>query len=320
MKHTPHPNHTTRRRFVRWEFFIILMIAWSVTAQAKGRRQDSFVEGFTDPYRTVDVAAPDSGIVDEIHVTEGTHVKVGQLLAALDRELYETQLAIAQEAASAKGRLESAQQELKLRTERLAKLESLQAQGFARAEEVDRARTDVSLGQADVLSVTEEMQLRKLELARARVQLERRSIRSKLSGVVTKLHKEVGEFVAANDPVIMTIVQLDPLRVSFSVPRNQAMQLKEQLVVTVRFVASRQEATARVEYISPLTDAESTTVTVRLTIANPEGRFRAGDRCEMDLPAAATELAESPPLPGPKRQTPAPKRRDGQGGSSKATK
>jgi hypothetical protein len=59
----------------------------------------------------------------------------------------------------------------------------------------------------------------------------------------------------------------------------------------LRFQATQVETNARVEFISPLTDAESDTVLVRLSIDNPDGKFRAGDRCELDLRGIAPDLA-----------------------------
>jgi RND family efflux transporter MFP subunit len=252
-------------------------------ARAGDGRVDLTVEGFTDPYRTVEVAAADTGTIDQVLVVEGDVVVAGQLVAALDQELHRSQLAIAREWASAKGKLDSVQAELSLRKDRLAKLEMLSAQGFARPEEVERARADVKLGEADLLSALEEQRVRKRELEHAEVQLERRNIRARLNGVVTKVHKEVGEFVAANDPAVITVVQLNPLRLVLSIPRNHALRMKDVSTVPIRFVATQIEVSARVEHVSPVTDAESNTVMVRLTIDNSDGRFRAGDRCLLDL-------------------------------------
>jgi RND family efflux transporter MFP subunit len=267
----------------------------ALVLRANERRDDLLVEGFTEPYRTVEVAAPDTGIVDQIHVTEGTTIQAGQLLASLDKELHEAQLSIASVGANAKGKLEWAQAELWLRNERLAKLEQLDSQGFAHRDELERARADVRLGEADLLSAMEERQLRKLELERAKVQLERRNIRSRLNGVVTKIHKEAGEFVAANDPVIVTVAQLNPLKLNLSVKRNYAVGgIQEGRTVRIWFVETRVDTEAQVEQLSPLTDAESNTVTVRLRIDNPDGRFRAGDRCVLDLRTVVPELANMP--------------------------
>jgi RND family efflux transporter MFP subunit len=276
-----------------WGCCVFAAISGLDSARASDLNDELLVEGFTEPYKTVEVAAPDPGIVDQMHVIEGQVVKVGELLTTLDQEVHQAQVVIARENAATTGKLQSVQAELALRRDRLSKLEKLGTQGHARAEEVERARVDVRLGEADLLAAKEDQLIRNRELERALILLERRQVRSKLNGVVTKIHKEPGEFVAANDPVVVTVVQLDPLRLSLSVPRNQAVLLKEKQMVSVRFEATQIESKAQVEFVSPLTDAESSTVNVRVTIANPAGKFRAGDRCMLDLRGLSPEPAAS---------------------------
>jgi multidrug efflux pump subunit AcrA (membrane-fusion protein) len=41
------------------------------------------------------------------------------------------------------------------------------------------------------------------------------------------------------------------------------------------------ETRGTVEFISPITDAESGTVLVKVRVANPHGRFRSGERCKI---------------------------------------
>ncbi|MGE3778848.1 MAG: efflux RND transporter periplasmic adaptor subunit [Pirellulaceae bacterium] len=296
---TSRQRPTSRRVTTLWIGLLLLAMSEGFAVRAADRMPEMLVEGFTEPYRTVAVAAAEMGIVEEIHVREGDPVRVGQLLATLDHELHGVQLAIAKTAASAVGRLESSQSELNLRRERLAKLEQLNRQGYAREEEVERARADVEIAEAELLTIREELALRKLELEKAQLQLDRRHVRSKLDGVVTKVHRECGEFVTSNEPVVVTVVQLNPLRLTLSIPRSDAVRMNSGTVLPVRLVAAQQQAMARVEYVSPVTDAESNTVMVRLTIDNEDLRYRAGDRCEMDLRGMDRALAGSSRGPQP---------------------
>ena len=87
---------------------------------------------------------------------------------------------------------------------------------FARQEEVDRAATELAVAEANVRTAREDRLTKKLEYERIKVQLERRTIRAPVAGVVTKLHKQVGEFVAPNNPDVLTLVQLDPLLANFT--------------------------------------------------------------------------------------------------------
>ena len=55
------------------------------------------VDGFTEPYRTIDIAAAETGIIAEINVEEGDTVRRGQVLAVLDRDVLLALLAIAEQ-------------------------------------------------------------------------------------------------------------------------------------------------------------------------------------------------------------------------------
>ncbi len=237
------------------------------------------VDGFTEPNRTINVAAAETGIVERIQVREGDVVHAGQPLATLDKEIHLALLAIAEKSMEARGRLDSALAELQLKQERLSKFEDLRIGGHARQEEVDRARAEVQVAEANLRSAEEDVLIRKLEYEKIKAQLDRRTIRSPIAGVVAKLHKEEGEFVAPNTPDILTLVELDPLVASFSVLSPLAQQIHAGQAIAIHFPDGGRSARGVVEFISPVTDAESGTVRVRLRIANPNGEYRSGEHC-----------------------------------------
>jgi RND family efflux transporter MFP subunit len=241
------------------------------------------IDGFTEPYRTVNVAAVETGTIKSISVREGDPVEKGQVLAQLDNELYLALLAIADESMRAQGQLKSAQAELEMRCQRLEKLEELRTQGHARQEEVERARADVAIGDARVLSAKEVLEVKRLEYEKVKVQLERRVIRAPLSGTVNVLYKDEGEFVAPNDPYVLEIVELDPLLATFSVPSYLAVRLQVAQSVPVFLDDASQFVQGTIELISPVTDAESGTVRVKIRIPNAEGKYRSGERCTLQI-------------------------------------
>ncbi len=245
-------------------------------------------DGFTEPYRTIDVAAAETGIVAAIEVREGDTVQQGDVLAVLDHEVLSALMAIAEQAMQSRGALDAARAEYGLKQRRLDKLEMLRSKGHARQEEVERARADLAIAEAQQRSAQEDLLIRKLEYQKIRAQLERRKIRAPVGGVVIKVHKELGGFVAPNDPAVATLVQLDPLRATFSLTRDQANQLAvDQQVTLWSYPASGETSGAAeamegtVEFVAPVTDAESGTVRVKIRIDNPENRHRAGERCTL---------------------------------------
>ncbi len=252
------------------------------------------VDGFTEPYKTVDVAAAETGTVKSIDVKEGDIVKEGQILAQLDDDVYQALLAIAEESVRGVSTLKSAEAELSMRRQRLEKLEVLRTQGHARQEEVERAETDVEMAAARVLSANEQTELKRLEYSKVKIQLARRRIRSPIDGVVSLLLKDVGEFVAPNDPHVVELVQLDPLLATFSVPSYLATRLQKEEMLPVFLEDAGGWVNGEVELIAPLTDAESGTVRVKVRIPNPDGKYRSGERCTIQLKGSGSPARPRP--------------------------
>jgi RND family efflux transporter MFP subunit len=266
------------------------------------------IDGFTEPYRSINVASTEIGIIAELKVQEGDVVKKGQTVAVLDNEVQTACLSIAQKHIELKGRLASARAELELRRNRLEKLEELASKGHARREEIERGRADVAIAEAQAVVVEEELAVRKLEYQKVAVDLKRRNVTAPMNGVVAHLHKQNGEFVAPTDPQILNLVQLDRLFGVFSLPAAQAILLHLGDRLPVRLGDSTETAEGIVESVSPLTDAESGTIRIKVRIENPQSRYQSGQRCTMLLrdPPPLKQAAAAPPAAARRSDTRVP--------------
>ena len=112
--------------------------------------------------------------------------------------------------------------------------------------------------------------------------------RAPMDGVVSAIHKEIGEYVAPTDPHIMNIVQLDRLQAVFSVPSEDATTLRTGDSVAIRLSATNVSVTGVVEFVAPVTDAESGTVRVKVRMENPQSTYRSGQRCSLRLTGNTT--------------------------------
>jgi len=242
------------------------------------------VEGFTEPYRQVEVASEETGIVQHIELREGDRVEQGQILARLNQEVLASSLKIAAKHREAFGQLNAALAELRLREERLAQLIELRRSDHATQEEVNRATAEKEVAQARVLAAQDALQVKELEFDRIKAQLQRRVIRSPLTGVVREVYKEEGEFVAPTDPIVLSVVQLDPLLATFSVPADKASDLKPKQPLRVKLTSDAATVEGAIECISPVINAESGTVIVKVRFSNPHERYRSGGRCTLILP------------------------------------
>lgn len=267
--------------------FVVAVVVLLLGARASGEQ----VDGFTEPFLTTNVATAETGVVISVSAREGEVVKKGQVLATLDNDIHLALLAIAAEQMKAAGKLESAQAELELQERKLDKLKTLREKGLARPEELERTRTDVAIARAQVLAMKEDLAVRKLEHEKTRLQLDRRTIRAPHDGVISSLHKQEGEFVAPNEPILFTLVQLDPLLASFSIPSQLVGTFRLRQKVLVQIEGSSVRAQGVIDQIAPVTDAESGTVRIKVRIENPKGLYRSGERCTLSLPPLSQSAA-----------------------------
>ncbi|MCA9172087.1 MAG: efflux RND transporter periplasmic adaptor subunit, partial [Planctomycetales bacterium] len=214
----------------------------------------------------------------------------------LDSDVAEVTLRIAESIKESRGRLESATEELALHTDTLDKLRRLYSRQHASHQEVERATTQMRIAQSQLKTVHEELRVKTLEYERAQLQLERRQIRSPIDGIVIRVFKNRGESIFASEPIVVKVVQLDPLLAVFLVPLQEAQELKTKSTIGVRIGASAKLAQGTVEFVSPAADPQSGLTRVRVRIANPEEQLPCGATCYLLLDTASSpQLANVTP-------------------------
>jgi RND family efflux transporter MFP subunit len=249
-------------------------------------------EGFTRPYREVELSYPEFGRIATIEVEEGERVESGQVVARLDARVLEATLAIAEARASETASVESAQAVLNKRRLRLDTLLGLKVKGHAHAEEIAQARADLAVAEANLAVIWEDQVVAGLERDRVIQQIEHRSLRSPFAATVLEVLKEVSEVVRPQDEPILRLADIDRLSIELHVPTETIAGLSPGAIVRLDCPATSTEGTATVEFVSPVTDAESGTVKVRLRVDDTGGGVRAGIRCIANLAPVP-----SPPLP-----------------------
>lgn len=284
--HPTHDCHQTPHRFRRIAVLTALLIMPGSQTFADE------IQSFTEPFRTINLAAAEAGIVIGIHIEEGDAVDTDQALADLNQDVLKAGVEIARSHRDAVSGLKSAESELKLRSERLRKLEELRTSQNASEEEVNRARLEFEVAEARLLQVRESLEIKRLEYERIRLQLALRTVRSPISGVVTELYRDIGEYVSPADPVVLTVVQLDPLRATFSVPAADIQSLRKGQTIPVRVDGLAKSVNAQVELVSPVINAESQTVRVKVELPNPGNRIRSGAKCFFTPGSAKEKLAD----------------------------
>ena len=171
--------------------------------------------GRVEPIRDVDLGARISGYVTKVNFEEGALVKEGDLLFEIDPEPYEAVVALRQaELAQAQAEVERAERYLK-------RLNASDARGITQAD-MDKAESDVDAGRARVVQARAAMRLAEIDLKHCR-------IIAPIAGKIGRTIATVGDYVAPSVGTLARIVQLDPIRVVFSITDREYVGLREKI-------------------------------------------------------------------------------------------
>ena len=128
-----------------------------------------------------------------------------------------------------------------------------------------------------------------LEVERAELELRRTRVLAPFAGRVAGLRVVAGQWVRAGDE-LLTIAQLQPLRVDVPVLEGDVPQLAPGRPASVAFAALPGERfAARVSTIDPLIDPTTRAATVSLQLTDATGRVRPGMYARADIHATRLE-------------------------------
>ena len=262
----------------------ILLLTFAATTIADDSHFSTSWEAFTEPYQSIEVAAPEAGRVAKVHVKRGSRVHAGDVLVELDNSVLQVKRKMAQKRIENRARLEAARVEFEKQQRRYDTLLALSREGAGTPDELREAEADARIAELHMASVEEELEEYALQLEEIQALIDQRRIQSEIDGVVTDVHREPGEFVSSVNPEVATVVDLSRLRISFFMPTSKVADLEQDAEVNVRFVGPNRElAIGKVEYIGDIIQADSGRVRVDVLIDNPNGEYRSGLRCALEL-------------------------------------
>lgn len=165
----------------------------------------------------------------------------------------------------------------------------------------DRAQRQIAvkaISQADYDTIAADYKAKQASVQYARVILGKKQLRAPFTGRAGIITLSPGAYVSAGSPIV-TLQQLDPIRVDFQVPQRDLAQLEVGQRVSLRSNAHpQQEFTATLSAIEPKVDTDTRNVRVEASAANSDGLLVPGmfvnvsvevgsARRELTLPQAA---------------------------------
>lgn len=258
-------------------FLAGLFLATGVHAETQPGGFNCLIE----PSQLVRLGSPVDGVLREVRVERGSPVQAGDIVARVSSEVKQATVDLlrlqAEETSSIAARV--AQRDFTLlRLERARALLERQAIALGQVEELE-AESDVR--NAELAAAYTLQKIAEMELRRAEADLDRHSITSPITGVVSERILAPGEYVF-QDREIATIAVLDPLHVEVFLPvamyPSLSLGQRASIEPDLPGIAPR---TATVVVIDSVFDATSNTFGVRLTIENEDRALPAGLRCKL---------------------------------------
>ena len=232
-----------------------------------------------EPHRVVNINTAVRGKIKSITVERSDPVEEGQVLAELESEVEKAEVALARKRSTMKAELMSSQVSYAYAKRKLRRFDGLLEQDVVSAQTKDEVETEEDLALQQIAQAKENRQLAELELARAIVVLNQRTVTSPITGVVVERFSSPGEF--ADEEALMQLAQLDPLNVEVILPAYLfgSIQPGMQGEVTPESPLDGKAYTAEVKIVDRMVDASSGTFGVRLELPNPDYKLPGGLKC-----------------------------------------
>ena len=262
-----------------------------VTVEAPQARQIAEYDdynGWIDSPETVQVRSRVRGHIVKVHFKDGDMVKKNQLLFELDPRPFQQEIDRSKE-----------QVNIFLAQLNVALVEEKRMKELQKSNSASQIEIDSSFAKARSLEAQVEAQ--KQEVERDKLELEYSRVTAPIAGRVGRAMLDEGNLVNAggSDPVLATIVAIDPVEVYFSVD-ERALQRYQKAYPATKPTGSLRERNMPfqfglesddgypnkgvLDFADNRVDPTTGTITIRGLVGNPQGRFVPGSRVRVRVP------------------------------------
>ena len=253
--------------------------------------------GKVEAIASVQVRAVIGGTIIKAYFNEGDTVKKGDLLFEIDSRSYqeavkqwEANLARDQALqAQSEAQLASAQAQEAFYGMQAGRYEKLAAEGIVSREQADQAaveararRTNVRAVSAAIDSIKATIRADAAALDNAKLTLSYCSIKALIGGRTGDMRIKPGNLVKANDSDLVTIHQVQPAYVTFTVPEARLITLRQRIAKGGLPVSaaipgdSLPDSRGTITFLDNAVDAATGTIRLKATFPNAETRLWPG--------------------------------------------
>lgn len=262
---------------------------WAATAcllAAPALWAQEFV-GLVFPVADVQLSVPVAGVVSSVQVKLGDRIQRDQVVLQLTQRTQALELKRREVVAADDSSLKAAQQRRAL----IDELTDMTREVVERSQAISREEW-MKMRLDQVSAVSNEAQQRaqkereRVERQQAQHELAQRSLRAPRQGVVVAIDVEPGEWAKPGEGVVR-LVDVSQVEVRLNVSMAAASRLRVGSAWAARFEgAGAAPRGGEVSFVSPVADAASGLVEVRLRFDNAQGDLRPGTKATVSIGAA----------------------------------
>jgi RND family efflux transporter MFP subunit len=242
----------------------------------------------TNAFEAANIYARASGYVTERNVDIGSHVKAGDILAAitapeLDHQIAQAEASLAQ--AKASRRQTKANRELARVT--WGRDSVLVKQGWATQQQGDTDRLNYAAQQQAKQANDAAIQSQEAQLLVLRQQKAYQQVVAPFDGIVTQRNIDVGSLVqadATSGTFMFALTQSDVMRIRLYVPQDAAIGVMPGVAAVVRVPEIPDHSfPGKVARIANALDPATRTLMTEIDVPNPDGELSPGTYCAVEL-------------------------------------
>jgi RND family efflux transporter MFP subunit len=250
-----------------------LMAATAVHAQQGGE----FV-GIVYPVRDLALSVHVAAVVDQVPVAVGQRVVAGQVILRQDSRVQEVERERRRVILQDRSELDSTEQRRRLIEGLTLDATALfERAGTVSRDEVTKLRLELEAAAGRVEQLRQAKRREQVELDLAERELALRELRAPSAGVITLVKVQPGEWAAPGDALLRLVDEtVCELRVNVSPAAARRLATGASVAVRVDDPAVPAPIGGRVTFVSPVIDAASSLVEVRVQFPNADRRIRPG--------------------------------------------
>ena len=246
--------------------------------------------GHVEAMQIVDLRARVEGFLEQVKFKEGDHVRSGELLYVIEQAPYKARLD------SDKAGVAQAEAEMTRSTQHLKRLQSALPESIP-AMDLDEATASQLRAKAQVAGA-------QAALTRSMLDISYTMIHAPISGRIGQTAYTRGNLVGPSSAPLARIVQMDPIRVVFSISENdlavvqtsiEKVSVKDRqnsaLIIRLRLSDGTVfDGKGRIDFVDNQVDRSTGTIAVRAEFDNPKGFLIPGQYVNVLLTNAEPEM------------------------------